>query len=228
MTFECFVWSSNSENQALEGIEVVGSEIRAIALFLEKKVLKKIRNGTPGLRLYLVDKKENEHLDKPIKGVISWVNFFMYFDFERYLNLPDNLEKKKMIVAMLKEGAERASEIMKWDIEPFNEAFHQIETLNYSFVNTSTRKRFKGVKRYVHLERVVDIGFYNFYLVVKEKDEIISRHKVVTLNQYYNIFFESNRIISEMRWEDENTFAILGKKGHLERIRFEYKFDTDT
>lgn len=227
MTFECYSGSQFITEIAREDFLFVGKNILPISTYLEQHYFKKIKVDCSGLRIYLVDEISKERIDKPVKGVTSWVNLLMHFDFKHYLSLNQDFEKKKVIIAMFKEGIYRAAEFMNWDMNPLMDAFNQIDALNYHFVNTSTKKRFKGVKRYVQLETECQPGFYHYYLVVKEKDELISRHKVVTMNAFYNIFFEGNRVISEMRWEDANTFVIVGKKGHLERIRFEYKVDSD-
>ncbi|WP_312788856.1 hypothetical protein [Sphingobacterium sp.] len=166
-------------------------------------------------------------MEKPIKGVYPLLNYYMPFDFENYSNLNDNYAKKKVIVAMFKEGIFRAADFMSWDIDPLLDAFNKVDKLNCHFMHTTTKKRFKGVKRYVQLETECEPGFYHYYLVVKEKNELINRHKIVTLNAFYNLFLENNRVVSESRWEDANTFVILGKKGQLERIRFEYKLNID-
>ena len=228
MIFDCFVWSQNPILKLRDvQFSIVAREISVLQNFVEHQYLKKIKLNSSGLRIFLVQIENEEIVEKPIKGVYPLVNLYMYFDFEHYLSLDDNYEKKKVIIAMFKEGVNRAAEFMGWDMNPLIDAFNQIDALNYEFKSSSTTKRFKGVKRYVQLETECEPGFYNYYLVIKEKEELISRHKVVTLNAFYNTFFEGNRIISEMKWEDANTFVILGKKGHLERIRFEYKLDTD-
>lgn len=227
MTFECYASSQYVTNLPIEKIKYVSKDMLPITSFIESDFFKKIKVGCSGLRIYLVDKKEIERIDKPIKGVTSWVNTFLYFDFENYLNLSDNYEKKKMIIATFKDGIYRTVEFMGWDMRLLSEAFSQINALDYTFVNISTKKRFKGVKRYMQLEIESEPGFCHYYLAVREHGELISRHKVVSMNAFYNVFFESNRIVSEMRWEDANTFVIVGKKGHLERIRFEYKLDID-
>lgn len=225
MTLECFANGSTDDEALLPNIKSISKQILPIVVFLEFNYFKKIKNTS--LRIYLVDDKELEYIDKPLKGVRTWVNYFKYFNFQEFLNLNNIQQKKQAIIKMLKEGVYEVAEEMKWDINPMLDAFNEIDNLNYQFVNTSKMKRFKGVKRYIQLETVCEPGFYHYYLLVKEKEQFISRHKVVTLNSFYNIFFEGNRILSEMKWEDENTFVVLGKKGELERIRFEYKFDTD-
>lgn len=224
MTFECFA-NGSSDETLLPNIKSISKQILPIITFLEYKYFKKIKNTS--LRIYLVDNKELEFIDKPIKGVRTWVNYFMYFDFQNFLNNNNSHQKKQAIILMLKEGIYKVAEEMQWEINPLLDAFNEIDKLNYQFVNTSKIKRFKGVKRYIQLETICEPGFYHYYLLIKEKEQIISRHKVVTLNAFYNLYFEGNRILSEMKWEDENTFVILGKKGELERIRYEYKLDTD-
>jgi len=228
MVFDCFIWRKGPALKLRDvQYSVIAREISVIQNFVEYHYLKKIKIGSTGLRLYLVQSKDEERMDKPIKGDYPLLNFYMYFDFEHYANLSDIYEKKKTIIAMFKEGIYRAAEFMSWDMDQLMDAFNQIDALDYTFVNITKRKRLKGVKRYMQIETVCEPGFYHYYLAVKEKDELISRHKIITLNSFYNLFWEHNRIVSEVRWEDANTFIIVGKKGHLERIRFEYKLDKD-
>lgn len=225
MVFECFIWSKNPVGSV--AYSIVAREISVIQYFVEYHYLKKIKLSSTGLRIYLVDNKDEARMEKPIKGVYPLLNYYMYFDFEHYFNLTDNYEKKKVIIAMFKEGIYRAAEFMSWNTDPLLDAFNLIDALDYTFVNVTKRKRFKGVKKFMQIETVCEPGFYHYYLLVKEKEELLSRHKIVTLNAFYNLFWEHNRIVSEARWEDANTFVIVGQKGHLERIRFEYKLDTD-
>lgn len=128
---------------------------------------------------------------------------------------------------MLQEAVLEIANVMEWDIDILLDTFAEIDKLNYHFVHLTKKKRFKGVKRLMQVETVSEPGFYHYNLLVYEKDKLISRHPIVTLNAFYNLFFEANRVVSEMKWEDANTFVVLGKKGELERIRFEYKLDED-
>lgn len=228
MNIECYLKSNSSLNSKSIDRFKIGKQLIPIISFLNKTYFKKIKVPGSLIRVYLVENLAEERIDKPIKSVRSWTNFFMYYDIERLLQLKDDLSVKKEIITILKVGIQRVVNEMGWEINPILEVFNEIDSLNYQFIETSKKMKYKGVKEYIQLETVCEPGFYHYYLLVKENDKLISKHKVVTLNAFYNLFFEGNRILSEMKWEDENTFVILGKKGELTRIRFEYSLDSDS
>ena len=226
MKFQCFVDINNQDNSSKT--RKIAREISVLENFIAYHYLKTIKTKALGLRIYLISDKLKERINNPIAGIYPLVNIYMYFDFDNYLKSTNNYEKKEIIIKMFKEGIYRCAESMVWDIDPFIDAFQKIDALDFTFVSHTKKKRYKGIKKYIQLETVCEPGFYHYYLLVKEGEKLHSRHKVVTINAFYNLFFEHNRIITEDRWEDSNTFVILGKKGHLERIKYEYKIDTDT
>ncbi|WP_343560952.1 hypothetical protein [Sphingobacterium sp.] len=225
MNLECFI-DVTTVDVTIPYI-ILGKEMSVICNLIEHEYFRKIKIGSTGLRIYLIEPTQQEKIDRPIKGIYPLVNYYKQFDFQEYLQLKDNDSKKALTVKMLKEAVLKIGNEMDWNIDVLLDAFAEVDKLNYHFVHLTNKKRFKGVKRQMQVETIVEPGFLHYNLLVYEKDTLMSRHHIVTLNAFYNLFFEANRVVSEAKWEDANTFVVSGKKGELERIRFEYKLDED-
>ncbi|WP_343560954.1 hypothetical protein, partial [Sphingobacterium sp.] len=211
MYLECFIWSDASDRSVL--YSRMAREMYIIANFIEHEFFRKIKIGSTGLRIYLIEPTQQEKIDKPIKGIYSLVNYYKQFDFQEYFQLKDDHSKKALTVKILKEAVLKIANEMDWDIDVLLDAFAEVDKLNYHFAHLTNKKRFKGVKRKMQVETIVEPGFLHYNLLVYEKDTIMSRHHIVTLNAFYNLFFEANRVVSEAKWEDANTFVVSGKKG---------------
>ena len=228
MTLECFASSQNKVDLPLSKIKRVSKDVLPLILFLESNFFKKIKvDGASGLRIYFVENHIDEEVQGPFKGFQSWINYYMPFNFTEYFKLENSHSKKLFLIDKIKEGILNIANQFNWSRELFLQIFEEIDALEGMLLTYSKKYRLKGLKAQAQIEIGCEPGYYQYNLLLLEKDSVISRHHIVTLNAYYNIFFEGNRIISEMKWEDENTFVILGKKGELERIRFEYKLDKD-
>ncbi|WP_343559644.1 hypothetical protein [Sphingobacterium sp.] len=229
MTFECFASSQNNTNLTLPQIKRVSKDVLPLILFLESNFFKRIRvDGASGLRIYFVENLIDEEVQGPFKGIQSWINYYMPFNFTEYFNLKNSHSKKLFLIDKIKAGILNIANQFNWNRDLFLQIFDEIDALEGKLITYSKKYRLKGLKTQAQIEICCETGYYQYNLLLLEKDSVISKHHIVTLNAYYNIFFEGNRIISEMKWEDENTFVILGKKGELERIRFEYKLEKDT
>lgn len=228
MTIECFASSQNNMNIALSQIKRVSKDVLPIILFLESQFFKKIKvDGASGLRIYFVENLIDEEVQGSFKGFQSWINYYMPFNFTEYFKLENSFSKKLFLIDSIKEGFLNIANQFNWNKDLFLQIFEEIDALDGKLLTYSKKYRLKGIKYLAQIEIGCETGYYHYNLLLLLKDRVISSNHIVTLNAYYNIFFDSNRIITEMKWEDENTFVILGKKGELERIRFEYKLDED-
>lgn len=234
MTKDNFLYVATDVNNGLSTFDqkLVNAELSAIVAFISVKCFKSIRiPDTPGIRIDLTDNIQNERIDKPIIGVYPVCRCVQYFNFIEFFSA-DNTQKKIQIINLIKKGVTSVSHEMGWETDSIWDALNLLDSLNLNFsFEFNKPKAYKGGQAEIYVECSIEPGYNNYDLIIQIKGKIAKRHRVVSLNHYYGIadfYTGPSRIISEGKWQDENTYLIVGKKGHLERIVFKYDLTKDT
>lgn len=186
--------------------------------------------GVTGIRIDLNADMDNVYVKKPEYAYPICRVVFPY-DYENKFIGKSSIDQKKQILLIFKKAILLCCKEMNWDQKIFIERFELIEALDFNYkLFWNKPKRLKGSKTKINIETEFQPGFMHYFIIRENPDGVKVRKYFTTLNSYYNyfdVFGQSSRIITEAKWIDANTYLIIGKKGHLERIKFEYKLDSN-
>jgi len=141
-----------------------------------------------------------------IRTVQIQYNFLDFFSLT-------SLEKKKRTLEILMEGIQKISDLMKWDIITFKQAYNEVVERNYQNHWIWKEIRSPTKRENAELWIIHEIDDVKLVLVIRDIDGIEISREVIVSDKPDELIF--NKYLGTFQWENDSKVTLVAKSGEF-------------